>query len=108
RRLADALRARGDVELVAPQTLSVVVFRRVVRDAAGREDEPASEKASAELVERINASGRAFLATTRLKGTFAIRVAIGNGMTEWRHVEAILQFLDGQRSAAGDAGGGVE
>ncbi|HEU5163482.1 MAG TPA: pyridoxal-dependent decarboxylase [Thermoanaerobaculia bacterium] len=107
-RLADALRERDDVQVVAPQTLSVVVFRRVVRDASGREDEPASEKASTELVERINASGRAFLATTRLKGTFAIRVAIGNGMTEWRHVEEILLFLDGKRTAAGDPYAGTE
>ncbi len=95
RRLAAALAERDDVELVAPRTLSVVVFRRIVRDASGAIDEQASERASLELVERINDSGRAFLATTRLRGAFAIRVAIGNGMTEWRHVEQILHFLDG-------------
>jgi aromatic-L-amino-acid decarboxylase len=94
-RLAAAIRARPDAELVAPQPLSVVVFRRLVRDASGAVDEAASETASADLVERINASGEAFLATTRLRGVFAIRVAIGNGMTEWRHVETILRYLDG-------------
>ncbi len=94
RQLAEALGKRKDVELVAPQTLSVVVFRKLVRDASGKVDEAASEKASAELVSRINDSGRAFLATTRLRGTFAIRVAIGNGMTEWRHLEPILRALD--------------
>ncbi|MGH9459051.1 MAG: pyridoxal phosphate-dependent decarboxylase family protein, partial [Thermoanaerobaculia bacterium] len=97
-RLARALEAREDVELVAPQNLSVVTFRRIVRDAAGRIDESASERASAELVDRINASGAAFLATTRLRGTFAIRVAIGNGMTEWRHVARILDFLPSARA----------
>ncbi|HEY0787873.1 MAG TPA: pyridoxal-dependent decarboxylase, partial [Thermoanaerobaculia bacterium] len=94
RLLADAIRERKDAELVAPQTLGVVVFRKLVRDASGAVDDAASEKASMELVERINESGRAFLATTRLRGTFAIRVAIGNGMTEWRHVEPVLEAMD--------------
>jgi hypothetical protein len=28
-----------------------------------------------------------------LKGKYGIRVAIGNGATEWRHVAQILEFL---------------
>ncbi|MFN2441736.1 MAG: aspartate aminotransferase family protein [Thermoanaerobaculia bacterium] len=93
-RLANALEERDDVELLAPQQMSVIVFRKIIRDAAGKVDEAASEKASADLVERINTSGELFLATTRLRGSFAIRVAIGNGMTEWRHVERILRALN--------------
>jgi aromatic-L-amino-acid/L-tryptophan decarboxylase len=105
RRLEEALRQRSDIEIVAPRPFSVVVFRRIVRDAAGKVDEQASEKASAELVERINDSGRAFLATTTLRGRFAIRVAIGNGMTEWRHVEEILQALDFMESVSTSSSG---
>ncbi|HVR43462.1 MAG TPA: pyridoxal-dependent decarboxylase [Thermoanaerobaculia bacterium] len=92
-RLASLLSARDDVELLAPQRFSVVVFRRVVRRGDSI-DEEASERATAGLVERINASGGAFLATTRLRGRFGIRVAIGNGMTEWRHVERIVLALE--------------
>jgi aromatic-L-amino-acid decarboxylase len=87
-RLAAELAQRPDVELLAPQSLSVVVFRKVV---AG--DEAASERVNAELLERINASGRLFVSHTKLRGRYGIRVAIGNGATEWRHVAQILEFL---------------
>jgi aromatic-L-amino-acid decarboxylase len=80
------------VELIAPQSLSVVVFRKVVR-AGGVIDEQASERASIELMERMNSSGRLFVSHTRLLGRYGIRVAIGNGATEWRHVEQVLSFL---------------
>jgi len=65
-----------------------VVFRKVVRG-----DEAASEKATAELLERMNASGRLFVSHTRLRNRYGIRVAIGNGATEWEHVARVLEFL---------------
>jgi aromatic-L-amino-acid decarboxylase len=88
RRLAAELAKHDDVELLAPQSLSVVVFRKVVPS-----DEAASERITTELLERINASGRLFVSHTRLRDRYGIRVAIGNGATEWRHVAQILEFL---------------
>lgn len=96
-RLASSLRDRDDVEILAPPSFSVVVFRRIVRSADGSIDESRSERASSAVLDRMNASGKLFLAATRLRGTFAIRVAIGNGATEWRHVAEILRFLDEER-----------
>ena len=81
-RLAGELRAREDVEVIS-QNFSVVVFRL-----------RAGEDATNALLERINASGTIFVSHTRLDDKYAIRVAIGNGATEWRHVEALLQFLE--------------
>lgn len=92
-RLADALQKRSDVELLAPQSLSVVVFRRVIRDASGSIDEAESERVSAELLETMNRSGAVFVSHTRLRGHYGIHVAIGNGATQWKHVERILEFL---------------
>lgn len=92
-RLATELQKRDDVELIAPQSLSVVVFRKIVRDAAGAIDEAASERASVEALERMNASGRLFVSHTRLRGRYGIRVAIGNGATEWEHVARVLEYL---------------
>jgi aromatic-L-amino-acid decarboxylase len=92
-RLATELQKRDDVELIAPQSLSVVVFRKIVRDAAGTIDETASERASVEALERMNASGRLFVSHTRLRGRYGIRVAIGNGATEWEHVARVLEYL---------------
>jgi aromatic-L-amino-acid decarboxylase len=92
-RLASELQQRKGVELLAPQSFSVVVFRKVMRDAAGNVDEAASERASIEALERMNASGRLFVSHTKLKGRYGIRVAIGNGATEWEHVARVLEYL---------------
>jgi aromatic-L-amino-acid/L-tryptophan decarboxylase len=87
-RLTAELQKRPDIELLAPQMFSVVVFRKVVLG-----DEEATERLNAELVERMNASGRVFVSQTRLQGRFGIRIAIGNGATEWEHVARVLEFL---------------
>ncbi|HUP61231.1 MAG TPA: pyridoxal-dependent decarboxylase [Thermoanaerobaculia bacterium] len=79
-RLAAELEKRDDVELLAPQSFSVVVFRKKNEDTMA-------------LLERINASGDVFVSHTKLGERYGIRVAIGNGATEWRHVERILSFL---------------
>ena len=92
-RLAAELQKRDDIELLAPQSLSVVVFRKIVRDANGAIDEAASERASIEALERMNASGRLFVSHTRLRNRYGIRVAIGNGATEWEHVARVLEYL---------------
>ena len=81
-RLAAELQKRDDIELLAPQSFSVVVFRK-----------KASDEENATLLDKINASGKLFVSHTKLKGKYGIRVAIGNGATEWRHVEQILAFL---------------
>ena len=41
----------------------------------------------------MNASGRLFVSHTRLAGRYGIRVAIGNGATEWEHVARVLEYL---------------
>ncbi len=81
-RLVAELTKRDDIELLAPQSFSVVVFRKKSGDGA-----------TAELIERMNASGRLFVSHTRLKNCLGIRVAIGNGATQWEHVARVLEFL---------------
>ena len=81
-RLAAELSQRDDIELLAPQSFSVVVFRK-----------RGSDEENAALLECINASGRLFVSHTKLNGRYGIRVAIGNGATEWRHVQQILDAL---------------
>ncbi|MEA2489117.1 MAG: aromatic-L-amino-acid/L-tryptophan decarboxylase, partial [Acidobacteriota bacterium] len=81
-RLAAELTKRDDIELLAPQSFSVVVFRK-----------KGSDEENAALLERINASGKLFVSHTKLNGRYGIRVAIGNGATEWRHVQQILDAV---------------
>jgi aromatic-L-amino-acid decarboxylase len=54
-------------ELAAPVPFSLVCFRYRGSDQENRE-----------LLDRINASGRAFLSGTVLRGRFVLRLAIGN------------------------------
>ncbi|HKR64528.1 MAG TPA: pyridoxal-dependent decarboxylase [Thermoanaerobaculia bacterium] len=81
-RLAAELLKREDVELLAPQSFSVVVFRL-----------KAGDDATMALLERMNASGKLFVSHTRMRGQYGVRVAIGNGATEWKHVQEVLSFL---------------
>jgi aromatic-L-amino-acid decarboxylase len=81
KRLADELVQIDGVELLAPQSFSVVVFRK------------SSDEETAAIMERMNASGQLFVSHTKLKGKYGIRVAIGNAATEWRHVERVLSFV---------------
>lgn len=81
--LAEELRKREEIEVIS-QSFSVVVFRL-----------KAGDEATAALMERMNASGKLFLSHTKLRDQYGIRVAIGNGATEWRHVEEILHLATG-------------
>lgn len=82
KRLAAELEKRHDIELLAPQSMSVVVFRK-----------KGSDEENAALLERLNASGQIFVSHTKLRDRYGIRVAIGNGATEWRHVQQILDQI---------------
>jgi aromatic-L-amino-acid/L-tryptophan decarboxylase len=79
-RLAAELGRREDVEVIS-QSFSVVVFRL-----------RAGDEATMALLEQYNASGKLFVSHTKLNGQYCVRVAIGNGATEWRHVEELLAF----------------
>ena len=80
KRLTAELKQRDDIEVIEPQSFSVVVFRKKNEDTMA-------------LLDRMNASGALFVSHTKRGDDYFIRVAIGNGATEWRHVEQILSFL---------------
>lgn len=81
--LSEELERRDGVQLMAPQMFGVVVFALKAGDAA-----------TEALLQRINASGEAFVSNTKLQGRYCVRVAIGNGATEWKHVAKILELVD--------------
>jgi aromatic-L-amino-acid decarboxylase len=65
--LTDAIPRDGRFEIAAPTLFSLVCFRYCGTDNENRE-----------LLEKINATGRAFLSGTQLHGRFVLRLAIGN------------------------------
>jgi aromatic-L-amino-acid decarboxylase len=85
--LADWIRADNRFELAAPVVMPVVCFRFV-----GAEDNSESGRESkidvlnSEIVERINASGRAYLTQTKLRGRTVMRIGLGNVLTTEQHL----------------------
>ena len=105
-----------DFELLAPVPFSVVCFRAAPGGAArhragpeGASDVSATDDGAVRaadgagaaldalnerLLEAVNATGEAFLSHTRLRGRFAIRLAVGHVRTEERHVRRAWEILN--------------
>lgn len=81
--------AAPDWERAAPVPFSTVVFRC----APGFVDPETQDALNQEILERVNAGGRAFLSHTRLNGRFCLRLAIGNLRTEEAHVRRAWELL---------------
>ena len=69
-------------EVVSPRVLSLVVFR-----AQGSDD------FNSRLLQKLNATGKAYLTHTSVNGRFAIRLAVGGFHTRFVHVEALWKLL---------------
>jgi glutamate/tyrosine decarboxylase-like PLP-dependent enzyme len=85
--LAEEVKARGDFELLAEPTLSIVGFRY---RPAGLDDEEALARLNRRIVNRLVGDGSFFLAPTLLKGRTAMRVAIVNFRTREDDLRALL------------------
>ena len=78
------------LQLMAPRPFSTVCFRAEPHGRSEEETNAFNER----LLERVNASGRAFISHTVLNGAYTIRVAIGNMWTAEAHVEALKQEIE--------------
>jgi aromatic-L-amino-acid decarboxylase len=94
--------ADPDFERVAPVPFSVVCFR--ARPAGWTEDgDPAGLDAfNQALLDRINATGEAFLSHTRVDGAFVLRLAIGHLRTAESHVARAWMLLREHAAALAD------
>lgn len=75
---------------VAPVPLSTVAFRRLdpALDGAG------NDALNHRILERVNASGEAFLTHTVLEGRVALRFSVGNLRTRAEHVARLRMLLE--------------
>jgi aromatic-L-amino-acid decarboxylase len=78
-------------ERVAPTPFSTVAFRL---KPAGVDDETTLEKLNSVLLQGINASGRVYLSHTKVKGKYALRLAVGNLRTTEKHVAEAWQIAN--------------
>lgn len=83
--------AAPDFERLAPVPMSVVCFRARPQSLADQPD--ALDRFNASLMEQLNASGRLFLSHTRLRGAFALRLAIGHVRTTEAHVAEAWRLI---------------
>jgi aromatic-L-amino-acid decarboxylase len=74
--------AHPKFERIAPVPLSVVCFRYKGSDDDNRA-----------IIEKVNASGRVFIASTVLNGKLTLRLAIGQFQTEWKDVNEAWDLL---------------
>jgi aromatic-L-amino-acid/L-tryptophan decarboxylase len=87
----------ADFESLAPVPFSTVCFRYRPAALATRTDEPAVaeelDRVNLELMEAINRTGRVFLSHTRLRGRFAIRMAMANLRTEPEDMDTVWEII---------------
>jgi aromatic-L-amino-acid decarboxylase len=74
--------ADPDFELAAPVPLNLVCFRHVGGDEVNQR-----------IMDELNASGELYLTSTRLDGRLTLRLSIGAGRTERRHVERAWELI---------------
>ncbi len=89
RMLAGEIERHPDFELAAPAPFSLVCFRYCGSDEENRA-----------LLERVNASGRAFLSSTTLNGRLVLRFAIGNLETTEEDVRAAWELISSTAPSA--------
>jgi aromatic-L-amino-acid decarboxylase len=86
--LASWIKSDDRFELGAPVSMGVVCFR-FVRPVA----EDKINQLNSDIVERINASGRAYLTQTKLRGRTVMRIGLGNVLTTEDHLRQAWEMI---------------
>ncbi len=80
---ANLVRSRSSFELAAPQSMGIVAFRFVSEGL----DAETVDRINEGIVETVNHTGRAYMTHTNLDGRVAMRIGVGNLLTEERHLD---------------------
>jgi len=100
--LAGWIKSDDRFDLAAPVSMGVICFRFVgpvagIVDPGPGSPTPATtdniDKLNSEIVERINASGRAYLTQTKLRGQTVMRIGLGNVLTTEEHLRKAWELI---------------
>ena len=95
RTIAERAEASPTLELLAPQTLSIVCFRYAPPDApSGPERDTVLNALNREILRCVQERGRSAPSGTELRGRFAIRPCIINPRTSAADVDALLEDIE--------------
>lgn len=90
-RLAEEqIRDAPTLELLSPASLGITAFRRRFD---GVDDEDTLERLNAELVTTFELTGRGLVSSTRLRGTYAIRMCVMNHTSGPRDVTGTIEWF---------------
>ncbi len=89
--LAGEVDAAGDLEILAPASLSIVCFRYAPPALAG--DNERLNKINRELVDALQAEGKIYPSHTELDGRFALRANIFHYATEQHDLDVLLESV---------------
>jgi aromatic-L-amino-acid decarboxylase len=93
RAFADRVAREPGFELAAEPSMGVVCFR-----CLGVSGDPGEiDQLNEAIVEQVNASGRAYLTHTRLRGRVAMRVGFGNVLTTEDHLGVLWSLVRAER-----------
>ncbi len=94
--LAEWIKKDDRFELSVQPGMGVICFRFIGAAAASPRSDPAArgragstdpiDQINSDIVERINASGRAYLTQTKLRGRTVMRIGLGNVLTTEQHL----------------------
>jgi aromatic-L-amino-acid decarboxylase len=85
--LGDWIKMDNRFELAAPVSMGVICFRFIAAEA------DKIDMVNSEIVDRINASGRAYLTQTKLHGRTAMRIGLGNVFTTEQHLRNVWKLI---------------
>jgi glutamate/tyrosine decarboxylase-like PLP-dependent enzyme len=88
---AERILQSGDLELMAPPSLSIVCFRFAPHEM--HHDEERLNILNKALLERLQMGGRAFLSSTILDGRFALRACIVNPRSTEQDIDMLVELV---------------
>jgi aromatic-L-amino-acid decarboxylase len=89
RRLGEWIDADAEFERLAEVEFSTVVFRHRPAGMSGKK----LDEHNARLLEKVNATREVYLSHTRVRGSYALRIAIGNIHTTEAHVRHAFDLV---------------